>query len=534
MDSAVQEAKPEYLNYTTYQRLVIMSAVISASLLAVINSSIVNVAISTIMGNFGASLDEVNWVSTGYILANVVSLPMTGWLDVRLGRKRYLIISTTLFTIATLGCGLSWSLPALIFFRIVQGMGGAALMATSLVTLIEIFPPKQIGIVQAVFGLSTLIGPALGPTLGGWLIDNYSWHMIFFAVIPIGFIAIILTSLYMKESKVIRGDQHPLDLLGLFFMIVGLGSLQYLLTKGQREGWLESRLICYLIISASVGIIAFVIRELTVEYPMVNLRILKHRGFASATVVAFFVGIGILGAGFAIPLFLQQIRHYTAMQTGIIMLPVTLGSMIAMPIVGALVLKLSPRVLVAMGTLLSFTAMFMFHKVTLVTGPEHIFIPNLLRGLSLAIIFIPLSTAALIGLKGKDLSDGSGLFSLVRQLGGSAGIAYLTTFLTQRGVFHRDRLLENLSIYHDATLSRLNMLKHMFMAKGSSSETALHQAYAVLNNTVLTQAGIMSYEDLFLFIAFAMLLPLPLVFLFEKQAPGPKKQARPEAEEAVA
>lgn len=509
--------KHEYESYSAATRWIILSAVMLGTLMQVVDSSIVNVAIPKMMGNLGATLDQIGWVSTGYIIANVIVLPLTGWLAARFGRTRYLAFSIVLFTVASFFCGTARSLDALIFFRIVQGIGGAALLSTAQATMMEIFPPWQLGMVQAIFGIGVMVGPTIGPTLGGWITDNYSWPWIFFINIPLGILATIITLLFMHDSQYHKVRSSQVDVIGIGFLAVGLGCMQTVLEKGNREGWFSSSLICWLSVLAVLGIALFVIWELRVPYPAVNLRVLKNRGLAAGSLFGAVVGFGLYGGVFILPVFLQQLRHFTAQQSGMTLLPGAIATACIMPVIGKIVSRFSSRNLVAVGAIGFIVSCWMLSTLTMDTSGEHIFWPLIVRGISMGFLFVPLSLAALSGLRGREISEGTGLFNLFRQLGGSAGIALMSTFLDHRAAFHRQVLLEHINVYSTAALQRLTVLQQMFIAKGSAPVTAKTQAVSLIDQIVQGQSMILAFEDVFVIVAIIFIAAMPLLLIFKKK-----------------
>lgn len=528
--AAPAQAQADYVDYTSVTRWVVLVAVLLGTILEVLDVSIVNVAIPEMMGNLGATLDQIGWVSTGYIIANVTLLPLTGWLSEHFGRRRYLAGSMILFTTASFFCGTSRTLNELLFFRILQGAGGAALLSTAQATLFEIFPPHQLGMVQALFGIGVTAAPTLGPTVGGWVTDNYSWPWIFFINIPLGAAAATLTIFFLKDSRYHKSGPRKVDTLGILLLAVGIGSLQTVLEKGQREGWFESDLITQLSIVAVVALIAFLAWELHTPDPAVNLRILKNRGFAAGCLFAAVLGFGLYGGVFILPVYLQELRHYTATQTGLILLPGGLATGMMMPFVGRLVSRYPPRNLVAVGSLGFVASMFALRGVSMVTGPEHLFWPLVLRGAALGFLFVPLNLATLIALAPKDVAYGTGLFNLMRQLGGSAGIAFLATFLDHRTSFHHSILREHVTTYNQVAVMRLNAVVNGLLARGVPVSVAKQQALAIINGTVSGQAALMAFQDAFLAIGTAFLAAIPLLLLFKKGIPHTMRGPRPHAE----
>ncbi len=523
------EERPEYMEYSPATRWIIMAAIILGTLMQMIDSSIVNVAVPTMMGNLGASLDEITWVTTGYMLATIIMLPLTAWLSSFFGRRKYLAGSMAIFTIASLLCGISGTLGFLTFSRILQGIGGAALISTAQATMMEIFPPEQLGTVQSIYGLGVIVGPALGPTLGGWIVDNLNWHWIFYINIPIGIIATIFTWSFMHDSKYKQKKQGKIDLIGIGLLAVGLGALQLLLEKGQKNGWFDSELIIVLTICAVAALIAFVWWELTTEHPVVNLRVLRHRGYTMGVLFGTVFGFGLYGGTFILPVFLQQIQHYTAMQTGLIMMPGVFVTALIMPFTNVIMKKVSARWLIALGVILLSISMFMLMVLNADSNPMTLFWPLILRGISMGVIWVPLTLATLTILKGHEIAEGTSLFNLSRQLGGSMGIAVMATFLANRIVFHQSVLLEHVSIYQTSIQQRMAAMQSMLMAKGASAVAASQQAMAFMNRTIYGQASILGYEDVFMVMGLLFLTTIILLFFFEKS--NLKKKIKAEAED---
>ncbi|MHB1460404.1 MAG: DHA2 family efflux MFS transporter permease subunit [Armatimonadota bacterium] len=517
---------PEYSEYTNTMRWLILVALMLGTMMQVIDTTIVSVAIPQMMGNLGVTVDQIAWVTTGYIISTVIVLPLTGWLSSYFGRKNYLTASIIIFTVSSFLCGISWDLNSLVFFRVLQGLGGAALLSVAQAVIMEIFPPAQVGMVQAIYGLGVIAGPTIGPTLGGWITDNYNWPWIFFINVPIGVIAATMSFMFIHNSK----HQTPssrVDFIGIALMAVGLGTMQTILEKGHREGWYESPLIIWMTIISIVTLIAFVVWELRIDHPAVNLRVLKNRGLAAGSLFGGVLGFGLFGGTFVIPLFLQGVRHYTAQQSGFMLLPGALATAFVMPFVGRLVSKVSSRLLVAVGAIGFVISMFMLQTMTMDTGPDQMFWPLVIRGAAMGFLFVPLTMATLLGLRGRDISEGSGLFNLTRQIGGSMGIAVLSTMVDHRTIMHRANLVEYVSLLNPIALQRLHGIQTMLMSKGASLEVARLGALKMIDGIVHGQATIMAFEDVFHFVAMFFLCALPLLLLFNKgrasrpAGPGP-------------
>ncbi len=507
-----------YAEYTTLTRWIVLIAVMLGTVLEVLDTSIVNVAIPDMMGNLGATLDQISWVSTGYIIANVIILPLTGWLSTFFGRRRYLAGSMILFTVASFCCGTAHSLNALVFFRILQGAGGAALLSTAQATMMEIFPPAQLGLVQAVFGIGVMVGPTVGPTLGGWITDNYTWPWIFFINVPIGILATTLTLLFMHDSKFQRHTASRFDAIGIGLLAIGLGCLQTVLEKGNREDWLDSKLICWLIFFSVTALLAFIAWEMHTEHPAVNLRVLKNRSFAAGVTMQMAVGLGLYCGVFLLPIYLQQLRNYTAAQTGWILLPGGLATGFMMPLLSRTVLRVPARYLVLIGSLLFITSMLMLRTITMDTGTDDLLLPLIIRGISFAFLFMPLAVATLSLLKGREIAEGTGLFNLARQLGGSAGIAILSTYLTTQTAQHRAVLVEHVTSFNPLAQMRLSAYQQMFMAKGAVATVAHQRAYSLLDAVVNGQSFLLAFQDAFLLIGLIFAATMPLLFLLRKTA----------------
>lgn len=514
----------EYSEYTGFTRWIILIAVMLGTLMTVIDSSIVNVAIPQMMGNLGVTVDQIGWVSTGYIIANVIVLPLTGWLSAVFGRKRYLAISIVIFTIASFFCGMARSLETLVIFRIVQGVGGAALISTAQATMMEVFPPQQLGMVQAIYGIGVMVGPTVGPTLGGWITDNYSWPWTFFINIPLGILAAVLVMMFVHDSKFEKATKG-VDVIGIGLLAIGLGAMQTTLENGNREGWFDSASIQRLVAASVVGLILFLIWELRCKNPAVNLRILKNRGLFAGTVFGAVVGFGLYGGTFVLPIFLQQMQKCTAQQTGMILLPGAIATTIMMPVAGRLVSRFSARNLVAIGAVGLIGSMLILSNITLDTGPEQILWPLVIRGTALGLLFVPMTLATLMGLRGKDMADATGLYSLSRQIGGSVGIAFLSTYLSHRTAMHRGILVENINIYSTAALQRLHDYQGYFMSKGAALPVAKQQALSIIDKIIQGQASILGFEDVFRVSAMVFIVALPLLLLFKsgRAIPGGKK-----------
>jgi DHA2 family multidrug resistance protein len=499
-----------------YRNKYIIAVTVSlASVLELLDTSIVNVAIPHMMGNLGATLDEIAWVSTGYIVANVIVLPITGWLSAFFGRRRYFAGSIALFTLASFFCGNAHTLPELVISRIVQGLGGGALLSTSQAILYEEFPREEYGTAMAIFGVGVMVGPTLGPTLGGYITDAFSWPWIFYINIPFGIIALGLTLTYIQNSR-FQQRVERVDYVGLVLLAAGIGTLQTMLERGERLDWFESReVIAYGLISA-VSLIAFVWHELTTEHPVVDLRILKSRQLAVGVVFGGVLGICLYATVFVLPVYLQNLQGFTAEQTGFVILPGALASAFTMAVMGRTTGKFDPRLSILAGVAIFTLSMWKHGHFTTDSGMSDFFWPLIFRGVGLGLIFVPLTNLALADLPMDRIPNGTGLFNLMRQLGGSVGIAISATLVQRFTAINRAELITNVTQYSPIARARLDGITAMLLSQGTPSGLVQSKALAVVNAQVTKQAMMLSFEHLFLLFGAAFVLSLPLLLLMHK------------------
>lgn len=489
-------------------------AVTLASVLELIDTSIVNVAIPHMMGNLGATLDEISWVSTGYIIANVIVIPMSGWLSAYFGRKKYLAGSILLFVTASFFCGAATSLEGLVFWRVVQGLGGGALLSTSQATLFESFPPHEIGIGQAMFGIGVMVGPTIGPTLGGYIVDNYNWPWIFYINVPLGIIAAIMVLTYVHDAEHQERAQ-TIDVAGFVLLALGVGSLQWMLEKGERYDWFDSRLVTTLAITSFVSFVLLLWRELTADEPIINFRVLKSRQLAAGVSFAAVLGFALFGSIFVLPIFLQSLHGLTANQTGLVILPGALASAVTMAFVGKNANKLDARATVTVGALLFLWSMSRLARMTLVSGPEETFWPLIARGIGMGLIFVPLTSATMADLKVRELAQGTGMFNLTRQLGGSLGIAIMATLLTRFTVEKKAVLTEHITTMDPASLGRWQQVTQGLIVRGINPLIAKQQALAVIDRQISAQASVLAFSRIYLVSGAVLVAALPLLLLFK-------------------
>jgi MFS transporter, DHA2 family, multidrug resistance protein len=504
------------MSETGARKWIITITVIMASVIELIDTSIVNVALPDMMGNLGATLDEIAWVVTGYVVANVIVIPMTGWLASLMGRRNYFAGSIILFTLASFFCGHATGLWELVIFRFIQGAGGGALLSTSQSILVETFPTEELGLANGLFGLGVVVGPTIGPTLGGWITDNYSWRWIFYVNIPIGIVAALLTFAFIVDPKEKR-HIGSIDWAGIALLALGIGSLQVVLERGEREDWFAATYITVLAIVAGICIVGFIWREMTARHPVVDLRVLRDRSLAVGTLFTFILGFGLYSSVFIFPVFVQNLLGFTAMQTGLILLPGALATAVMMPVVGKLLQKGFPAQLMnAMGFISFFLFTWMLSKSTLESGQADFFWPLVFRGVGLGLLFVPLTTIALSNLRGKDIPQGAGLTNMMRQLGGSFGVALIATYIEHRSWTHRANLLRYVTPYDFSLQQRLTAIIHGLMARGSTFFEAQRQAYAAIEGAVIKQTFLLTYMDAFRLVGVFFVFCIPLLLLFKK------------------
>jgi DHA2 family multidrug resistance protein len=512
-------------------RWIILIGLITAAILEVLDTTIVNVALPQMAGNLGATTQEIGWVSTGYILANVIVLPMTAWLASRFGRKRYLAASIIVFLVASFFCGTSRSLGELVMWRILQGSGGAALLATAQATIREIFPADQQGLVQSLYVLGIIVAPTVGPTLGGWITDNYSWPWIFFVNIPIGLTSLFIITGFLEDTKH-KMATTSVDWWGVGFLAAGLGSLQYVLEEGNADDWFESGTIVRLTIIAVVSLIAFVFWELSSrnKQPIVNLRVLKNRDLSAALTLFLALGFGLYGGIFIFPLFAQNILHFTPTLTGLVLMPGAIATGAAALICGRLLngkkQMVPPRALIIFGMALFVLSMWDLGHLTIFSGEPDTRWALIVRGFGLGCLFTPINLAAFSSLKGAEIAQGASMLNLMRQLGGSFGIAYLGTHLANRNAVHTNALIAHVAAGNPAFEEHMGVLQKAFLAQGFDAMHAQQAALAVIDRTIQAQAAVMSFNDAFLLIGLAMVVVSPCVFLLRRNStPGASAEA---------
>lgn len=502
------------------RRVIITITAIMCALLEIVDSTIVNVALNDMKGNMGATLSEVGWVITAYAIGNVIVVPMTSWLSQQFGRRNYYAASVVLFTVFSFLCGNATNIWELVFFRFIQGLGGGALLVTSQTIITESYPPEKRGMAQAIYGLGVIIGPTLGPPLGGYITTNFSWPYIFYINIPIGIIAAVLIMEFVRSPKYSEKSlASQVDYWGIVFLATFVGSLQFVLERGQEEDWFNSTTIIYTVIAAVLGFFFFIWRELTYDNPIVDLRVLKNGNLRIGTVLSFILGFGLYGSTFIIPLYTQSTLGWTAEQAGMLMVPAALTTAFMMPLIGKLLQKgVSQPLLVAIGMVIFFVYSFWGYKIlTPDTAADNFFWMLIMRGIGMGMLFIPITTLSLSTLKGKEIGQGAAFTGMMRQLGGSFGIALITTYMSKQNQVYRSNLIENYTADNPLYISKLNALIARFTASGMPENQAVGSAHKMMDNAVMRQAAVLSYMDVFLYIGLLFLICVPFVLMIKTQ-----------------
>jgi DHA2 family multidrug resistance protein len=495
---------------------VVAIAVMSATFMQVLDTTVVNVSLPYIAGSLSASVDEATWALTSYLISNAIVLPITGWLANFFGRKRLLIASVSGFTVASFLCALAPSLPALILFRIVQGAAGGALQPVSQAILLEAFPPEARGMAMAFWVFGILVAPMLGPVIGGWLTDNYSWRWVFYINIPIGLASLVMVTLFIFDPPYIRRTSSRVDYWGLGLLAVGIGALQIVLDKGQEEDWFSSSFLTSLAILSAVTLVCFLIHEFRTPEPVVNLRVLGIRTFGAGVFLMTVLGFVLYGNLVLLPIFLQTLLGYPAVDAGIAMFPRGLGSFLVMPVVGILVSRMDARKLLAVGMLGSAFSLFQFSWLNLDAGYWDIFWPQLLQGVAFSLLSVPLTTVTMDPIPKEEMGNATSIFNLTRNIGGSVGIAAVTTMLARDTQTNINVLGVLVSPYGSQTRPALEQLRTILMAHGVDRFTAQQQAVGAVFDRVVRQASMLSFLQVYRSLGFIFLFMVPLVLLMKR------------------
>jgi DHA2 family multidrug resistance protein len=497
-------------------------AVMLGTFMEVLDTTVVNVSLPHIAGNLSATVDESTWVLTSYLVANAIVLPLTGWLSNQFGRKRVLMTSIAGFTLASVACGFAPNLPLLIIFRVVQGATGGGLQPLSQAIMLEAFPPEDRGKAMAFWGLGIVVAPMLGPVLGGWITDSYSWRWIFYINLPVGIAALTMCKLFIFDPAYIQRRSRRVDWWGIGLLAVGIGALQVMLDKGQEEDWFGSHFITALTVICALALIGFVIHELLDWLPVVNLRVFRVRTYSAGVFMMTVLGFGLYGSLVLIPIFLQELLGYSSTDAGVAMLPRGLGSFLTMPLVGVLMSKIEPRKMLAGGFLGAAFSMYMLARLNLNAGYWDVFWPQLIQGVSMGFLFVPLTTVTHDPIRNEEMGNATSIFNLMRNIGGSIGIAAVTTMTARAEQRNINVLGANVTGYSAAARQTMQGAAANFMSKGADAVTASRQALGSMFVLVQAQATMLSFNRAFLLLGFLFVAVIPFILLMRRpQKRGP-------------
>lgn len=527
MSVATLEAPPLPAQVPVNKWLVTIS-ISFGTLMGAIDASIVSVALPHIRGSVGATLQEITAISTGYAVALVLVMPLTAFLSRQFGQKRVYMASLVLFLAGSLLCGIASSLTALVIYRVIQGFGAGALQPTEQAILRQTFPAKEQGMAMALFAMAVMLGPAIGPTLGGYIVDRYHWSWIFFINLPIGLLGLAMVASFVHEdpeliaharAEAVRQRRH-LDWLGIVLMWIGLAALQYFLEEGAREDWFDSRLITGVFVVAVFALAAFVIRELTATSPAVDLKLFRDPVFLSGTAVGGLMFAMLMANMFLLPIFMQELLGFTAMQAGMALIPRVLFMMLAVPIVGRLYNVVPPRVVIGFGVVLFVLSAWQLSHLTLESGTSDITFPLAIQGVAFACLFVPLTTVALTNIPRHKMTDATGLNSLIRQMGGAIGLAVFTSQLGSSAIAARAGIAPHLALTRPEVWERMQGLEQSFMARGMDPQSAHAAALRALSGVAAQQSSVLSFEHMFVLAGLLFLFVLPVLYFLRTAAPA--------------
>jgi MFS transporter, DHA2 family, multidrug resistance protein len=500
----------------TVNKWLITITVMLPAIMEIVDTSVANVALPHMQGSLNAGTDEITWVLTSYLVSNAVVLPMTGWLARMFGRKRFLITCIILFTMASFLCGAAPSLGTMIFFRILQGAAGGALIPMSQAIMMETFPVHQQGMAMAIFGIGAMFGPIIGPALGGWITDNMSWRWIFYINIPIGVVAVAMATFFIYDPSYLKRARVSIDYWGLGLLVVGLGALQIVLDKGQQEDWFNSPFILICSAVSVISLLSLLYVELTHPHPIVNLRLFKNVSFSAGNLIMFAVGFCLYSSIMLIPLFLQTLMGYNATMAGMVLAPGGVATLICMPFVGAAIQHYDGRKVVFMGLIIGAVSMFIMQRFSLEAAYRDFVWPRVVLGIGLAMTFVPLTTLTLSTIAKEEMGNATGIYSLLRNVGGSVGIAISATLLQRYSQFYQTILVAHVTPYDRVAQSRVAALTAANVAKGLDSVTAQKTAMAMIYGSIRQQSYMLSYNRIFFIVGIAFLIIIPLLLLLKR------------------
>lgn len=507
-------------------RWMVAITVMLPMLIVIVDTTVVNVSLDHIRGSLSAGIDESTWVITSFLASTAIIIPMSGWVSKLFGRKRYLIFSIVLFTFSSIMCGSSWNIQSLVFFRVLQGIGGGALQPISQAILLETFPPHQHGIAMAIFGIGTMFGPIIGPLLGGWITDNWSWHWIFYVNVPIGIVSILMALFFIVDPPYMERMKMKIDYWGLLFLVIGIGCLQIVLDKGQREEWFSSSFITWLSFISISSLVLFIVVECFAENPIVNLRTFKNRSFRSGNMIAFLTFFVMFSSIILLPIYLQTLMGYTSFLAGLVLAPAGIASVIFMGIVGKLVTKINPKVILALGTAILVYSLHLMSQFNLSADFQTIIWPRIAMGVGMGLCFVPLTMLTLSSIRKEEMGNATAIFNLQRNLAGSFGVAIVTTLLARRAQFHQVHLVEHLNPFDRNFQLAVPQISQILQDKGFISIPPDQGSLSSIYSQLIKQATMMSFNDVFYILSIIMLLTLFIVLLMTKGKGGVSETER--------
>jgi DHA2 family multidrug resistance protein len=515
-------------------RWIVSISVVFATFMEVLDTTVVNVSLPHIGGTMSATVEEATWVLTSYLVANAIILPMTGWLARHFGRKRLLLFAVTGFTVSSFLCGLAPNLESLIIFRIFQGLSGGTMQPMSQAIMLEAFPPEDRGKAMAFWGLCIVVAPIFGPVIGGWLTDSFSWRWVFYINIPVGIVSFVMARLFVFDPPYLRRESSHVDYWGIGMLAVGMGSLQILLDKGELEDWFSSNTMVMLAIIATVGLVAFVAREMMASHPVVNLRILKNRTFATGVFMISVLGFVLYGSLVLLPILLQTLLGYPALEAGIAMAPRGIGSLIATPIIGALLGYIGARRALSFGVITGSITLFWLGALNLNAGYWDVFWPQIIQGLALGCMFVPLTTIAMDPIPREQTGNATSLFNMMRNIGGSCGIAFSATLLARDRQIYTNLLVQHVNPYSMQSRIVLNQLKSAAVAGGADAVSASQRSYGMIFGIIQRQASMMAFVNVFRIMAAIFLIIVPFIWIAKQPRLRKSGSIGPQAQAASA
>jgi len=492
---------------------VVTLAVMGATFMEILDTTVVNVSIPHIAGNLAATVEEGTWVVTSYLVSNAIILPMSGWLANHFGRKKLLLTCVAGFTLTSLFCGLANSLPSLIFFRVLQGLTGGGLQPLAQAILLETFPERKHGQAMAAYGIGILLAPIFGPTLGGWITDNYNWRWIFYLNLPVGLMSLMMMARFVHDPPYIKRRDGGIDLWGIGFLAIGLGCLQVTLDTGERKDWFSSNYIRFFATVCIIGLIAMILRELMAKHPVVDLRALRNRSFSAGVFLISMLGFVLYASLVLLPIYLQTLLGYPAYNAGLALSPRGIGALATTPVAGYLTSKINPRKLILLGLVSGALTMFSLSHLNLQAGYWDIFWAQVFQGISMSFLFIPLMAMSMAGIPKERLGNATSIFNLMRNIGGSFGISIMTTFLSRRTQFHQARLAQNVTPGNLKAFGTLHGMQGWFHQQGASNPLAQRRALGAIYGMVQKHASMLSFVEAFWIMALVFLIMIPFTFL---------------------